>query len=218
MEFLPTEKLLNEARATLDRLRRKHADALARQTVIAHDRRKIGFRAHTGDAKARKELDSLGTESVLLQGEIDSLSAAIEEGTARVAQAEAEVRAAIARATALRARDELIPAFRQVAAEVSRALDQLGEGLAKYLEVANELGVTVGGTSRAVASANLKQSLNAKLFAIDRLNNAPLPRAASMIPSVAELTERLIENVTGRIDQTLSGEPDPVDADQEEAA
>jgi hypothetical protein len=217
------EKTLSQARATLSSLERARADGMARATAIASDRRKIGYLAHTTGGAARKQLDDLNREGALLAGELESLGAAVEEAGARLTTAEQGVARAVARATALKARDEILPRLRQAGVKVSTALDAFGDGLAAFLGAADELGRTVGGTSRAVAEANLKRAIDAKLFVVARMNSSPLPMAANKIPTVADLTQRLCENVSGYIAEMLAGGPDPVDpvdgdAETEEAA
>jgi hypothetical protein len=79
---------IDEAAEIVRSLQSKHGDAIARQTAITTERRRIAFAAHTGDDQARAGLDALNQEDAVLVGEIAGLAAAIDEGRARVTEAE----------------------------------------------------------------------------------------------------------------------------------
>jgi hypothetical protein len=84
---------VTEADKVVSELTAKHAAALAQGRALADERRAIAFRAHTGDAKARKRLDEINFEDAVCCRDVASLAVAVAEGQQR--QAEARQAAAI---------------------------------------------------------------------------------------------------------------------------
>jgi hypothetical protein len=201
-----TEKLLNEARATLDALRRAHADGLARQTVIAHDRGKVAFHAHTGDKKARAKLDSLNQEGAVLAGEIDSLAAAVAEASDRLARAEAESVQAQARARAANIRDTLLPQFVEAGQRCAEGLDQFTNNLATVLGLAGEIGRLGGSMSKETVRVVIQRSIQARLFLAGRMNSEPMLKAPSSIITIEQAIEQFAATVASRAAAVISGE------------
>jgi hypothetical protein len=206
-ELETAEKALSQARATLSSLERARADGMARATAIASDRRKIGYLAHTAGGAARKQLDDLNREGAVLAGELESLGAAVEEAGARVTTAEQGVARAVARATAMQARDKYVPEVKRAGASLSAALDAFGENLGAYLDAARLIERSVGGISRAPMESFLRRALNARLFPLG-MSFDPLPMPADRVPGVEVLTEKICEFAAGHIGEMLRDEPD----------
>jgi hypothetical protein len=90
---MPNE--VEQATSTLTALRQKREQTVAHGHELGEERGKLAFAAHTGDAAARKKLDTVNREAALHDSELRSLDAAIAEASARVERArQAEAQAA----------------------------------------------------------------------------------------------------------------------------
>jgi hypothetical protein len=86
---------VEQAEKTLVALRSKRDALVAHGDELGEQRQHVAYGAHTGDAGARKKLDTINREAVLHDSELRSLDAAIAEAAERVKQAQAaEVQAA----------------------------------------------------------------------------------------------------------------------------
>src|SRR5258708_13720243 len=86
---------IERAEKILHDLRAKREAAVAHGHSLGEERTQLAFGAHTGDAAARKKLDTINREAALHDSELRSLDCAIAEATARVERArQAEERAA----------------------------------------------------------------------------------------------------------------------------
>jgi hypothetical protein len=207
-----SDDLLNDAQTTLDALRRAHADALARQTIIAHDRGEIAFLAHTGDKKARAKLDALNQEGAILAGEISSLAAAVGEAEDRLTRAEAEVAAAQARARAANIRDTLLPQFVEAGQRCAEGLDQFTSNLATVLGLAGEIGRLGGSMSKETVRVVIQRSIQARLFLAGRMNSEPILKAPSSIITIEQAIEQFAATAASRAASVISGEAVPIAA------
>jgi archaellum component FlaC len=80
------------AEETLSRLQTKRGTIVARVKAISEQRKQLGFSVHVGDDKqARKQLDELNREATTIDGELESLDAAIGEGQRRLEAAQREL-------------------------------------------------------------------------------------------------------------------------------
>jgi hypothetical protein len=105
---------VDQAEKTLDTLRAKRDALVAHGIELGETRTQLAFGAHTGDDKARKQLDAINRESALHDSELRSLDAAIAEATKRVAASQAAEAQAADRVRAEEARktmDELAEVF-----------------------------------------------------------------------------------------------------------
>jgi hypothetical protein len=106
-------------------------------TVLGEQRVQLAFGAHTGDAAARKKLDTINREAALHDSELRSLDCAIAEATKRVERARQDEERAANRQQAEEARkhvDELAKCFPYLdrhLAEAARALIAIHDGIAK---------------------------------------------------------------------------------------
>jgi rubrerythrin len=66
---------LKKAEAIVAQLEQKRIKCIARGTELADERANVALAAHTGDAVARKKLDSLNRESAEHASELQSLDA-----------------------------------------------------------------------------------------------------------------------------------------------
>lgn len=76
---------VKRAAAKLADLEAKRARAVGRQDKLIIERRAVAYRAHDGDADARKRLDAINREHGTLAGEIAGLCDAIEVAKTRFA-------------------------------------------------------------------------------------------------------------------------------------
>jgi chromosome segregation ATPase len=127
------------AEQTLGRLQRKRAGIVARVAEISHERQSIGFAVHSeGDPKARKRLDILNAETVSVDGELQSLDAAVSEAQRRLEAAQRELaqredaeNAKAVKKTLVRllklaeAADEHLAAFGMISSEIKSTVDEL---------------------------------------------------------------------------------------------
>jgi hypothetical protein len=103
---------IEQAEHVLNNLHQKRVALDARGVELGDQRLRLSFGAHTGDDKARKELDAINRESALHDAELRSLDCAIAEATARVNRAQAA---------------EARKADQKRAAELRKHVDQLAE-------------------------------------------------------------------------------------------
>jgi hypothetical protein len=211
-EFVPNEKFVAQARETLAGLERKHADALARQTMIAHDRRKIGFDAHTGDKAARAQLDNLNREAVTLAAELDSLAAAVAEASDRLTRAEAEVAQAQAAARAAHVRDELVPAFIEAGKLCAEGLDVFTANYARCLNLAAEIARRGGGIGPENVRVLVWRGVQARLAMAPggRLNTESLPAAATSVMPIEKVVAQFATTAKSRCQNVIDGGAVPV--------
>jgi hypothetical protein len=73
-----------QANHVLNNLRQKRDALVARGIELAEERQHVAYGAHTGDAAARKKLDTINREAALHDSELRSLDAAIAEAGKRV--------------------------------------------------------------------------------------------------------------------------------------
>lgn len=76
------------ATETLAKLATSHQEALRKQDELTIERRSISFKAHTGDAGARKRLTEINLEMATISSEIASFIEAIGEGKVQLANAQ----------------------------------------------------------------------------------------------------------------------------------
>jgi len=133
---------IEKAKDVVKRLEAELVKATDRETALQTERRKISFRAHSGDAEAGTALDKATAASTTASLEIQNISFAISEAKDRVAEAEREERerarkgkAAIARAGEHGAK--AAPAFREFC-----------DHLLAYGEAVRELRVLGAPTAR----------------------------------------------------------------------
>src|ERR1700722_6233987 len=81
---------IETAQAVVTRLEAALVTATDRETALQTERRKISYRAHSGDAEARTALDKATAASTTATLEIQNISFAISEAKDRVADAERE--------------------------------------------------------------------------------------------------------------------------------
>jgi hypothetical protein len=127
---------VSKAENTLSELNRKREQLVARGQVLAEERGKIAFQAHTGDKGARRRLDEINISIVTTESERSGLDSAIAEAARRVDQAKHVEATAADRAKAQEAH--------KLMGELSDAavyLDKHLEAAAKAL-IAIERGVT----------------------------------------------------------------------------
>jgi hypothetical protein len=80
---------IEAAEKTLAALTEKRADIVARAEAISIERRKISFDVHAnGDPALRKRLDKLNGEGAMIDGELQSIDAALHEGALRLEKAQ----------------------------------------------------------------------------------------------------------------------------------
>jgi hypothetical protein len=86
---------VKDAKKILAELQQKLGDVETRQRLLAGERTEIAYAALTGDAKAAKRLEKIHADLAVIDSEIASVQAAIQEAGRRVAEAEAEARAEV---------------------------------------------------------------------------------------------------------------------------
>ena len=84
---------IEKARETVRRLEAGLVDATDRETALQTERRRIAFRAHSGDSEASKALDKATAASTTAALEIENLKFAISAAKERVADPSARSRA-----------------------------------------------------------------------------------------------------------------------------
>jgi hypothetical protein len=140
---------VKQVEKTLLALRSKRDALVAHGVELGEQRQHVAYGAHTGDAGARKKLDTINREAVLHDSELRSLNAAIAEAAERVKQAQAvEAQAAhreIAAELLARAHAVAVHAAELDAANVERvrAARAISEELQTMRQIAHGLGVFV---------------------------------------------------------------------------
>lgn len=80
---------IESAESIVTSLQQKRTGIVARVAEISHERANIGFAVHAdADPKARKRLDALNAEAAHIDGDLQSLDAAISEAQRRLTAAQ----------------------------------------------------------------------------------------------------------------------------------
>ena len=129
---------LEAAQKTLNDLLDSRDAIVARAAKLNHDRTKLAYAAHTGDAKAKDQLRKANDGVVLANLELETIDAAIAEANARLEAArQAEAQAAeVANAQALQVKlakfrelgdvlDDCFVDFRTAALEMKAVVDDI---------------------------------------------------------------------------------------------
>lgn len=155
---------LKKARETEAALVEQRAATCVRLVEIDEKRQALAFEALTEGGKARKELDALNRERLLIVSELEMGEVAIAEAQKRVAAAEHEVEREGVRAKAREVR-RILDAGGERGVRIAKAAETLRDeltGLFDDLDHMRRLGVPVAG-GRLV-----QLSLTRSLFAIMR--------------------------------------------------
>jgi hypothetical protein len=130
-----------KAEHVLNNLRHKRDALVAHGIELGEQRQHVAFDAHTGDAAARKKLDTINRETALQDSELHSLDAAIGEATKRLAASQAAEAQAANRQRAAEAQKlvrelgEVFPYLDRKLAEAARALIAINDGVQKLHEL-----------------------------------------------------------------------------------
>lgn len=155
------ERIVGELKAKRDVL-------VARGIELGEQRLALAFAAHTGDDKARKQLDAVNREDAVRDSELRSLDAAIAEATKRVAVAVAAEAVEKDRAAALK--------LRKTVHEIGEALKYADAHFSKAVEALNVVHgaldqLHAGGSefpTHMQMAANAERALKTMLMALPR--------------------------------------------------
>jgi polyhydroxyalkanoate synthesis regulator phasin len=153
----------HEAKAILDDLETKLADARTRHDETQVEAKEISFAACTGEADARKRLDRLHSDIAKISAEISSLEAAIVRARVLVAEALARETDAAQVAKAQQAM-EMVDAFTKRGAELDEAL---GSFLQKYAALTADFhkldAIGFAPTTYALVKSNMSAAVTTAL-------------------------------------------------------
>jgi hypothetical protein len=129
---------ITAAEEILSRLNKKRAGIVARVAEISNERQAIGFDVHANaDPKARQRLDALNAETVSVDGELQSLDAAVSEAQRRLEAARRDL--------AMREDRENAKAVKKTLVHLLKLAEKADEHLAAFGAISAEIKVTVDG-------------------------------------------------------------------------